>query len=419
MPDGDERKKRLRWGLKSESRYVLEASLDLAKSINPVRDDGQKWDANPWLLGVANGIVDLRTGKLREAQPGDRVTLYSPVAFDDTAACPRFEQFMLEIFHGDINLVRFMQRAIGYSLIGVTDEQCLFVCYGTGANGKSTLLGVLHYILGDYAVNVPFSALEKQGRSNITNDLAMLSGRRFATALETGEDVRLNEARIKTVTGGDPITARYLYHEHFTFNPTHKLWLAVNHKPRILDESEGMWRRVRMIPFETHFSGTDRDDKLPEKLRAEAPGILAWAVRGAQEWQRDGLGEPTAVAAATAAYRQESDHLEDFQGEYCVIDAKASVTTAALWAEYQRWTSGAGIEPLSRTAFTERLRQRGFKEERFGHAGTRGWRGLRLANADAEAVATSYPVERVAVGGADTQTQADTISDNSCTTQVI
>jgi len=382
LPEGDERSKQVRWALSSESRYRIDAALELAKSVPPISDDGEGWDSNPLLLGVANGVVDLRNGRLRDAKPEDRITLYSPVAFDLDAKCPRFEEFVRQVCDGDSELVGFIQRAIGYSLTGRTDEQCLFLCYGTGANGKSTLLGVLHYILGDYAVNVPFSALEQRGRSSIPNDVAMLARRRFATAIETGEDVRLNESRIKAITGGDPVTARHLYHEHFTFDPTHKLWLAFNHKPRIADDSEGMWRRVRLIPFTRQFSGQERDKNLLETLKGEAPGILAWAVRGTLLWQKERLGESQRVAQATAAYRNESDHMEHFIGDCCTVDGNASVTSAIIWERYQHWTSNNEEAPLSRAAFAERLRLRGFPDGRFGHDGTRGWRGIGLKDSD-------------------------------------
>ena len=374
----EDRSKQTKWALSSESRYRIDAALELAKSLPPISDSGENWDANPMVLGVANGIVDLRRGRLRAARPEDLIALYSPVAFDPEAKCPRFEQFILEVCNGDQELVSFMQRAIGYSLTGRTDEQALFLCYGTGANGKSTLLGVLHYILGDYAVNVPFSALEKLGRSNIPNDLAMLAGRRFATAIETGEDVRLNESRIKAITGGDPITARYLYHENFTFDPTHKLWLAFNHKPRIADESEGMWRRVRLIPFTRQFSGEERDDTLLDTLKAEAPGILAWAVRGCRLWQREGLGEPRTVAIASAAYREESDDLGRFIDECCIVSPGASVPAGTLWERYLQWAERNDETPLSRQAFTERMRKKGFGAGRSGRQGTRTWVGLSL-----------------------------------------
>jgi putative DNA primase/helicase len=376
----------VKWALHSESRPAIDNALELAKSVEPISDDGERWDANPWLLGVANGVVDLRTGRLRQAKPEDRVTLYLPVAYDPAAKCPRFEQFLQEIFNGDAELIGFIQRSVGYSLTGLVDEHCLFACYGEGANGKSTLLGVVQYILGDYAVNLPFSALEMSGRSSIPNDVAMLAGRRFATAIETGESVRLNEARIKAITGGDLITARHLFKNFFTFAPTHKLWLAFNHKPRICDASEGMWRRIRLIPFLRQFTGDERDKKLVNKLKAEAPGILNWMIEGCRLWQKQGLGEPQVVKNATAAYRDESDHLAQFIEDCCVVDSTATVTSADLWKRYEQWAQDAGEVPLPRPAFGERLKRHGITDTRLGHSGTRGWQGIKLLTPSEEEI---------------------------------
>jgi putative DNA primase/helicase len=376
--ESEERTRQVRWALGSESYYRIDKALELAKSETPISDDGEGWDADPWLLGVANGVVDLRTGTLRSECPGDRITKHSPVQYDPSAKCLRFEQFVSEIFNGDSETIRFVQKAVGYSMTGVVTEQCLFCCYGSGANGKSTLFGVLHHILGlgEYAANLPFSALELQNRNN--NDLAMLVGARFATAAETREGARLNEQRIKSLTGGDPITAKWLYHDPFTFQPTHKHWLAFNHKPVIADETEGMWRRVRFIPFTRQFMQKEQDRDLLDTLKAEAPGILAWAVKGCLLWQREGLGIPPAVAEATSAYREESDHLGQFTDECCICDAGASVPSTDLWRRYCRWVEENEEVPLSRQVFAERMEKRGFRRGRSGHEGTRTWEGIRL-----------------------------------------
>lgn len=393
ISDDSKRKEQVRWALQSEDRHRLDATLELAKSLPPISDNGKGWDANPLLFGVPNGIVDLLTGKLREATQEDRITNLSPVAFNPSAKCPRFEGFLSQIFNGDQELIRFIQKAIGYSLTGEVNEQCLFCCYGSGANGKSTLFGVLHHIfgLGNYAANLPFSALELQTRNS--NDLVMLVGARFVTAAETREGMRLNEQRIKTLTGGDAITARFLYHNSFTFSPTHKLWLAFNHKPIIADDSEGMWRRVRLVPFTRQFKPVEQDRNLMETLKAEASGILGWAVKGCLLWQQEGLGIPKAVFTATAAYQSESDHLGQFINECCLVDPKASVSSAALCSSYQDWTKDNDEVPLPRSVFGERLKRRGYQTDRGGHKGTRLWMGLELANAD-------------------TLTSADRVSDN-------
>jgi len=286
---------------------------------------------------------------------------------------------------------------VGYCLTGSNREQCFSCWYGTGANGKTTLAGVLRHIFGEYTVNLPFSALEMKNRNS--NDLVALAGARLVTAAETNEGVRLNEARIKALTGGDPITARRLYHESFTFEPTHKLVLAFNHKPVIADDSEGMWRRPHLIPFMREFKPEEREKGLDEKLKAESPGILAWAVRGCLEWQKNGLGMPQAVAQATATYREESDHVGEFIEDCCVVEKTATVASGSLWKRYQRWIIENEEVPLSRNVFAARLERRNFLTHRTGHGGTRTWVGLRLGEAASPA-------------SADAVTPGDALSDN-------
>jgi putative DNA primase/helicase len=400
LADTEKSKAEIRWGFYSENRYRVDAALDIATSLPPISDPGDGWDADPWLFGTANGVIDLRTGKVREERPDDRITKHSPVQYDLHARCLRFEQFLGEIFCGDTDLICYLQRMIGYCLTGSVQEQCVFCWWGPGANGKTTLENVVRYVLGQYAVNLPFSALEMKNRNS--NDLVSLAGARFVTAAETNEGVRLNEARIKVLTGGDPITARRLYHEAFTFEPTHKLVLAFNHKPIIADDSEGMWRRMQLTPFTQQFKREEQDTTLPDKLRAEAPGILAWAVQGCLLWQKEGLGVPKVVAEATAAYREESDHIGQFIADCCVVEAGATVASGALWQRYQQWTAENEEVPLSRKTFGDRLEKRGFPADRGGHGGNRTRKGIRLGGADG-----------------DTVTQGDATSDNSPTSEAI
>jgi putative DNA primase/helicase len=286
LKDKKKRKKQAAWALLSEARTRLEAALKLAQSEHPIADSGANWDSEPMLLGVANGVVDLSTGALRRGRQEDRITLHSNIRFNPHAKCPRWLKFLDEIFGGHQELVKFIQRAVGYCLTGDTREQVLFLCYGTGANGKSTFLEVIRLALGDYAYNLPFSSFELKSRSGINNDIAALEGRRYVTALETSESVQLNEARIKSLTGCDPASARFLYHEFFTFIPKAKYWLAFNHKPEVADDSEGFWRRVRLIPFEQQFSKEKADPELLEKLKAEAressPGLYVAAWNGSK-----------------------------------------------------------------------------------------------------------------------------------------
>jgi len=376
IADKERRESEARWAMQSESLARIKAILALAESEKHLAIEGTNWDHDPWLLGVANGVVDLRTGKLRPGSPGDRITLHTEIEFTPSTQSPRWDRFLMEIFDGDSELVSFVHRATGYTLTGDTSEQCFFCCYGLGGNGKGKFLEALRYVLGGYACNLPFSAFELQARSSIPNDLATLPGRRFVTAIESDETARLNEARIKALTGCDPITARLLYREYFTFTPQAKFWLAFNHRPPVLDDSHGFWRRVRLIPFVRQFK-TKAEPELEKTLRAEAPGILAWAVRGCLEWQVKGLGLPIAVKTATDVYREESNPLSDFMADRTISDPDAKVGVGCLWSEYNDWAKeNAERNPLNRSQFTSRLEGMGYRKDRCGHRRDRMWIGI-------------------------------------------
>lgn len=374
----DDSVREFKWALSSESRRGIEAALELAKSEPPISDSGEGWDDDPWWLRVANRVVDLRGGVAREATRDDRITKSSPVTLDPEAKCPRFEQFISEIFAGDEELIRFVHKAIGYSLTGSVQEQCLFACYGDGRNGKSTLLEILFYMLGDYAVDLPFSALEAKRYGHTLGEGVNLPGARFAKVVEIQEDRQLDEARVKSWTGGDTMSVRPLYCNPFSFDPTHKLWLAFNHKPIITDDSHAMWRRIRLIPFLQKFEGAQKDPALLDKLKAEAPGILNWAIEGCLQWQKEGLDTPSAVEQATQEYQAESNTLAPFLDDYCVVEAAASVKSSDLWTSYQDWAAKNGERRMSRKAFVGRLKKHGFQPRTEGHDKIRVWRGLRM-----------------------------------------
>ena len=408
MSDKKEQASEFAWAFRSEARARLEAMLKLAESEYSLSDSGEGWDANPMLISVENGVVDLGTGSLRDGLQADKTTLHSDIAFDRSAQCPRWMQFLSEVFRNDRSLIEFIQRAVGYCLTGHTREQCLFLCYGSGANGKSTFLEVLRRVFGNYAYNLPFSALELTSRSSIPSDIAAMAGKRFVTAIETNESACLNEARIKMLTGCDPVTARWLYGEFFTYVPAAKLWLAFNHLPDVQDASHGFWRRIRLIPFLQRFEGGAIDKDLLGKLLIEAPGNLGWAVQGALMWLREGLGEqPAAVRGATETYRRDSDPLEDFIAEFCEVFSRARVSAGGIWTQYQLWESeNRETTRLSRKAFSNRLEAKGFKKVRLGHLRSWTWLGITLRNVqeylppDAEEVVrTDADVNFPIVGG--------------------
>ena len=372
IEDLTQRGQAAKFAIQSEHRQRLDALLAQAQTEPPITDAGRHWDRDPLLFGAENGVLDLRTGRLRDGRPEDRITLHTAIAFGAAAACARWLRFLDEVFSGDVELIDFIQRAVGYSLTGLTSEQCLFLCYGTGANGKSVFLRVLRMLAGFYAFNAPFSLFEMHSRNAIPNDLAALVNRRLVTSSETNEGTRLNEARVKALTGCDPITARFMRAEFFTFDPVAKYWLAVNHKPTVADDSYGFWRRVRLIPFMHSFTGAADDQTLGDTLQAELPGILAWAVRGALAWQERGLPAPSAVRAATETYRLESDPLAQFIDERCVVTEGASMAAATAFRAYLAWTGEQGMrerEMLTSTKFGARMTER--FEKKHANAGNR------------------------------------------------
>jgi putative DNA primase/helicase len=362
-----------------EGKNAIDRMLALSRNLRPLADRGTEWDLDPLLLGAPNGIIDLRTGRMGPGDPSLRITQAVGVPFLADATCPRWLQFLDEIFEGDDALIAFVWRFVGYSLTGLTIEQVFVLCCGTGANGKTTFLKIVAYVFGEYGCNLPFTALEMRGRSSIPNDIAALIGRRLATASETSEGTRLNEARLKALTGGDPISARFLFKEAFQFQPTAKFMLAVNHKPLIADDSYGFWRRLMLVPFLRSFIGSARDNELDARLRLEGPGILQWAVAGCLAWQRDGLQPPDSVRVATEQYREESDPIADFLAEACAIEVGVSSGASAVQVAYSKWADVRHIdkaERLSKQALAQRL------ADRFARRHTKtGWvyDGLRVA----------------------------------------
>ncbi len=364
IADSKQRGDVFRFANQLERRTSMNNMLALAHDLKPVADAGHDWDANPHLLGVPNGVVDLNTGMLRPGSREDRITMSTFTAFDPAATCSRWERFALEVFDDDAEMVAFVQRAIGYSLSGVTTEQCLFMLYGTGANGKGTFANTIKWVLGDYAWNMPFATIEMRDRSAIPNDVAALKGRRFVTASETNDGTRINEARVKALTGCDPITARFLHGEFFTFEPVAKFWLSANHKPIVHDDSYGFWRRIRLIPFTQTFG---INPALADDLRAEGAGILAWAIRGCLAWREEGLNPPAKVMEATAEYEADSNPLQAFLDEACELADASEVGAADLFAHYRQWADNHGLserERLSATAFGRKLSERCRHERR-------------------------------------------------------
>jgi putative DNA primase/helicase len=378
--ESDEQRKMLaKYARTTESRRARRDLLASAAPYLAVAPD--ELDCDPWLLNCQNGTLDLRSGELRAADPNDLITKMAPVDYDPDAECPAWLAFEDQICGGDRALVAFKAQAFGYGLTGDVSEQVFFLHYGTGANGKSTELTAIRDVLGeDYAFHTPTETLLAQRYGSVPNDVARLKGTRFVTAVESEAGRRLAEALVKQLTGGDTITARFMRAEWFSFKPTHKIYLAANHKPEIRGTDYAMWRRVRLIPYETTIPLEKQDKHLGDKLAAEATGILAWLVQGCLDWQRNkGLTPPQAVVKATESYRSEMDILGDFVEDCCVLAPGAQVTVREIYDAYLKWADDNGEkERLSKTMFTLRLTERGIARARLGPKQVRGYQGIGL-----------------------------------------
>jgi putative DNA primase/helicase len=354
IDNDDDRAKAAKWASTSQGEAKISALIALARTERPIVVTARDLDAHPYLLSCANGTL---------------------VPYDPKAKCRRFERFLKEVFASDAELIAFLQRLIGYCLTGDIREHLIVVLHGAGCNGKSTLLEVLKQLLGDLAATAPFDTFTRsRGDRGPRNDLARLRGARLVTASESGEGRRLDEAILKEITGGDTIAARFLYGEHFEFQPNFKLLLTTNHRPRVDGDDDAVWRRLRLVPFDESFEGRE-DHTLGEQLRNELPGILAWAVRGCAEWQLEGLGNAGAVTRATTEYRTEEDTLGAFLTERCTHADE--VTATDLRAAYEDWCRELGERPVTSVALGKRLARRGIKSRR-GAKGARIYTGISL-----------------------------------------
>jgi len=362
--------------MKSESDARINAMINLAKSEPGIPVLPKQFDADPWLLNVQNGILNLRTFELQPHRREDLIMKIMPVEYQPDAQCPRWMAFLNRIMDGNQDLIAYLQRIVGYSLTGDTREQCLFMLYGTGANGKSTFLETLKAMFGDYGQQADFSTFLHSNQDRVRNDIARLLGKRFVAAIEADAGRRLAEVLVKQLTGGDTVTARFLYREYFEFKPTFKIFLVANSKPTIRGQDYGIWRRIRLIPFTVTIPEGERDKALPLKLQEELTGILAWAVEGCRMWQERGLDDPPEVINATQSYREEMDILGSFIAECCIISETAQTTTKALYAEYLKWCEDNAERPISKKMFSIRLKEKGFEQTRTKHA--RGWLGIGL-----------------------------------------
>ena len=335
----------------------------------------EQWDADPWLLNTPGGTVDLRTGKMRRHRPEDYLTKATAVA--PGGDCPLWLGFLNRITAMDLELQAYLQRMAGYALTGSIREHALFFGYGTGANGKGVTINTVSGIMGDYAAIATMETFTASQSDRHPTDLAMLRGARLVTAQETEEGRRWAESRIKAMTGGDPITARFMRQDFFTYIPCFKLLIAGNHRPALRGVDEAIRRRMNLIPFSVRIPPEERDADLPEKLVVEWPGILKWAIEGCLEWQRIGLAPPAAVTEATAEYLAAEDAPSNWLAECCIQHGTLHSSSSDLFKSWKAWAEATGEFPGSQKGFTQKLVGKGFGQRRLGD-GKAGFLGVGL-----------------------------------------
>lgn len=380
-PDEMRRKALGQHAVRSDSAAKIAAMLSLAESEPAVAIRPDDLDRAGWLLNCLNGTLDLRTGALRPHQRDDLITKQAPVAYDPAATCPTFDAFLRQIMGGNADLSSYLQRLVGYCLTADVSEQGFDLFHGIGANGKSTLLTIILAMLGDYGKQAaPGLLMRKYGDAHPT-EVADLHGARCVSVIEVEEGKHLAEVLTKQLTGGDRLKARLMRQDFFEFDLTFKIIMAVNHLPRVTGTDEAIWRRIRTTPFGVTIPRAEQDRRLPEKLKAELPGILAWAVRGCLEWQQRGLDPPREVQAATAQYRTESDLMGGFLDECTRATEAGYVLAKDLYAAYVRWCEDNGERARSQRQFGGALSERGFVRQRVrqGHS----WLGLEFDGASA------------------------------------
>jgi putative DNA primase/helicase len=377
-----DRDKLCRFAKKSSNKNQLMNFLSLAETCPGISLNSSDYDRDTYLFNLGNGTYDLRSFLLRPHRRHDHITKIANYPFESKATCPHWEGFLEKIFEGKANLINYIQRAVGYSLSGNITEQTMFFGYGTGNNGKSVFFETLKMLLGDYYQKAPSEMLMAKRYEGIPNDVARLQGVRMVVASETQAGRRLNEAKLKDLTGGDTIAARFLYGELFEFVPTHKIWMYGNHMPLIHGTNEGIWRRLKVIPFTVAIKPAERRriEDLLEMFRSELSGIFNWAVAGYQEYLHAGLSSPDEVTMATEGYRGDMDRIGKFIEERCTTGPDERVSLKELYQAFKAWGEEDREFILPKQQFHQQLQERGFTSKP-GTANRREIIGLRIQDA--------------------------------------
>jgi len=363
------------------SAKAVNSILFLAQSDPAIVVPATQWDNDPMMLNTPAGIVDLRTGKTAQRNREQYLTQITRISADEDVGIPNWLRFISQVFADKPDVIEFVQRMCGYCLSGDRREQKLFFAHGQGSNGKSTLLDILMWMMGSYALKLPTSALMMSKNERHPTELAQLQGKRLAVSNELEEGAFWAEARIKELTGDETLTARFMRQDNFTFFMTHKHLIAGNHKPRLKGGDPAMARRMVLLPFEQKFEGDAKDAKLPEKLKAEAPGILAWAVQGALKWHADGLAIPWRVEQASKDYMADHDDIAMWVGECCETASGMRCRSGDLYQSFRRWKQQRGEHEPSQTVWSEKMTLLPGLQ-RIKSDGVMVWKGIDLTGAE-------------------------------------
>lgn len=364
--------------IRSQASNKIRATIDVAKTESRVAARPEDFDKDMYLFNCENGILDLRTGELLPHNPRWLITRVSPVTFDPLADCSKFLKFIERIFSNDIELIEYMRDIVGYSLSGDISDQSFYYLYGLGANGKSVFLEIIRFLMGEYGKQSDFETFNTKSGDKVRNDLAMLKGARFVTAPEVDGGKALSESVIKQVTGGEPISARFLFAEYFEYKPEFKLFMAANHKLEIKNQDHGIWRRVKMIPFKVTIPEDERDNHLTEKLKLELSGILNWAIQGFNHWNKGLMKVPKSVLEATQGYKHDMDIVGEFIESKCKVGPDETVRVSTLYESYKDWCKYNNEMLLGKIQFGARLSQLGYEKGRDREA--YHWNGIGLNN---------------------------------------
>jgi len=355
----NEKKEIFKHALKSECSAQINSMIKLASTRKGIAVKHTDFDNNLFLINLENGTYNLKSNLFSPHDPALMLSKIMTVKYDEEATCYMFEDALLTYFNNDKDMISFIQRALGLTLCGAHLEEILFFCYGTGKNGKSVFFQIMKMIFGDYFQKAPTEMLMLKNQEGIPNDIARLPGARMVVAEELPEGRSLNENKVKNLTGGDVISARFLHKEFFDFEPTHTLWIFGNHKPNIKGTDEGIWRRIKLIPFLVTIPEEERrpHHELMADFELEKSGILNWILDGWKDYQIKGLNPPEVVKKATSDYRDEQDVLIDFIAEYCELSSINTIIASELLQKYHEWCKKMGESPLTKNKFYSRIGQ--------------------------------------------------------------